>query len=326
LAVLASGLLSMPIEPLHFDVLLTESTIADRLLQSLTQRVLPELFFYWSPLSVRAWAALCQDGLYRNYVRSDTLIQASATQIVGHLDGGNVDVISLGAGQGTKDLHLLAALIDGGREVVYRPVDAGQMLLERACEQARACGAAVPGLKADLLDSSHCAALEPGANDCPRLVLLLGNTLGAFNPTEMLRRLRCLVREGDVLVIDGELGHDDATRAGYEHAANRAFALAPLRSIGLIDTDGTLTFHFSSDVLPGMHRLEKSFRLHDDRTLHVGGEPLHFKAGDCIHMNHSGKFERAAFLSLLTQAGFEVIDEYLSEDSRFLMVAAKPAP
>jgi hypothetical protein len=43
-------------------------------------------------------------------------------------------------------------------------------------------------------------------------------------------------------------------------------------------------------------------------------------------MNHSGKFERAAFLSLLTQAGFEVIDEYLSEDSRFLMVAAKPAP
>ena len=72
--------------------------------------------------------------------------------------------------------------------------------------------------------------------------------------------------------------------------------------------------------------VEKAFRLHDDRTLHVGGEQLQFKAGDCIHMNHSGKFERGTFLSLLSGAGFELIDEYLSEDRRFLMVAARPGP
>jgi uncharacterized SAM-dependent methyltransferase len=102
--------------------------------------------------------------------------------------------------------------------------------------------------------------------------------------------------------------------------------LAPLRSIGLTETDGTLMFHLSNDVMPGIHRLEKSFRLHDDRTLHVGGEQVHFKAGDCIHMNHSGKFERSRFLSLLTQAEFEVIEEYMSEDGRFLMVAARPVP
>jgi uncharacterized SAM-dependent methyltransferase len=314
---------------LHVDVLLTEFALADRFWQSLDQRVLPEMFFYWFPLSVRAWVALCQDQHYRNYVRSDRLIQASAKQIVGHMvcDKDNrIDVISLGAGQGTKDLHVLSALLNEGYRAIYRPVDSGQMLLEMACEQALEHGVDAHGLKADITDLAHLSVLAPNPHEAPRLVMMVGNTLGAFDPAVMLRRLRMLVRAEDILIIDGELGNDDATRVGYEHPANRAFALAPLRSIGLTEEDGALMFHSRNDVMPGMHRLEKSFCLHGDRTVQVAGERLHFKAGDWIHMNHSGKFERETFLSLLIQAGFQVIDEYLSEDRRFVMIAAKAAP
>jgi uncharacterized SAM-dependent methyltransferase len=316
----------MPHHPLHCEVLLSESALADRFWQSLDQRVLPEMFFYWFPLSVRAWVALCQDNNYRNFVRSNSLIQTRAKQIVDYVacnGDDQIDVISLGAGEGTKDLHVLMALLSGGYRVLYRPVDSGQMLLEMACKQALEHGMGAHGLKADITDSAHLSALAPNPHDAPRLVMMVGNTLGAFDPAVMLRGLRTLVRAQDMLVIDGELGNDDATRAGYEHPANRAFALAPLRSIGLTEGDGTLMFHSCNDVIPGMHRLEKSFRLHDDRIVQVAGERLHFKAGDCIHMNHSGKFERETFLSLLTQAGFEVIDEYLSEDRRFVMIAAK---
>ncbi len=311
---------------IRLDVLLTELVLADRFQQSLDQHVLPEIFFYWFPLSVRTWMALCRDGKYRNYMRSDALIQTHARHIVGHLTGDQIDVISLGSGQGTKDLHVLEALLSRGHRVIYRPVDSGQMLLEMACEQALELGVTAQGVKADVNDPMHLSELEPRPHESPRLVMMVGNTLGAFDPVLMLRRLRHLLREGDVLIIDGELGHDEATRAGYEHPSNRAFALAPLRSIGLTDTDGTLMFRFCHDVMPGIHRLEKSFRLHEDRTLQVGGQQLHFKAGDCIHMNHSGKFERRAFLALLTQARFGVIDEYVSEDARFLMVAATPFP
>ena len=254
------------------------------------------------------------------------LIQMRAKEIASHLVGDQIDVISLGAGQGTKDLHVLQAFLRSGRRATYRPVDSGQMLLEMACEQAGEHGMAAHGVKADIGDPAHLSALEPGPQDCPRLVMMVGNTLGAFDPPLMLRQLRLLVRKDDVLVVDGELGNDDATRAGYEHPANRAFALAPLRSIGLTESDGTLTFHSSNDVSPGIHRIEKSFRLHEDRTLQVGGEHLKFKAGDSIHMNHSGKFDRDTFVSSLSQAGFDLIDEYLSEDRRFLMVAARPIP
>lgn len=314
----------MPPSPLQLDILLTESVIAARFFQSLGQRILPELFFYWFPLSVRAWVDLCGDSRYRNYQRSEALIQTMAGQLPKLLPEEAIDLISLGAGQGSKDRHLLSALIDRRRLVTYRPVDAGCMLLEMACEQGNALGAAVRGLKADLTDPVHLASLEPHSDDPPRLVMLIGNTLGAFDPAGMLRRLRTLVRDGDRLVIDAEIGNDEATRLGYEHPANRAFALAPLRSIGLTEEDGTLVFESFNDVVPGIHRLEKYFRLLTDRSVLVAGEPFSFKAGDCIHMNHSGKFERDAFHSLVAEAGFTLVEEYLSDDRRFMMILAKP--
>jgi uncharacterized SAM-dependent methyltransferase len=312
--------------PLELEVLLTESMIADRFLQSLGQRILPELFFYWFPLSVRAWVALCRDSRYRNYLRSETLLKAAGKTVADSLTDRRVEVISLGAGQGTKDRLLLAALVESGRQVIYRPVDAGHMLLEMACEQGRELGVSVRGLKADLTDPTHLAWLKPRSDDPPRIITLLGNTLGAFDPAVMLGRLRTLVREEDRLVIDGELGNDEATRLGYEHPANQAFAFAPLRSIGLTERDGALLFQSSNHILPGVHRLEKHFRFHADRSVLVAGERLEFKAGDSIHMNHSGKFEREAFCALLTEAGFSILGEEISDDERFMMVNAKPRP
>ena len=88
----------MPQTPLELEVLLTESMIADRFLQSLGQRILPELFFYWFPLSVRAWVALCRDSRYRNYLRSETLLKATAKTLADSLTDRRVEVISLGVG------------------------------------------------------------------------------------------------------------------------------------------------------------------------------------------------------------------------------------
>ena len=42
--------------------LLTENDLADEFVSAFRARRLPEKFFYWFPLSVRAWLALCSDG------------------------------------------------------------------------------------------------------------------------------------------------------------------------------------------------------------------------------------------------------------------------
>lgn len=313
---------------LHVEVQLTEAAMAEAFLSALTNRFLPERFFYWSPLSVRAWLALCRDGPYRNFVRSDSLVRASVKPVVQALSSGPIEVISLGAGQGTKDLHLLTALLPplakGHRAVTYVPVDASQTLLELACANALKAGVPCQGIKADLADPAHLAALAPRKDGPLRLWLLLGNTLGGFDPPDMLRQLRALLRNDDLLLVDGELHNDAGTKSGYDNELNRAFAMGPLRSIGVKDADGDLVFEPRADLAPGLHRLGKYFQTKVDMTVMVGGEPVTFKAGERIEMNHSGKYSRSAFFSLLDSCGLNPAGEWLSEDGRFLMVLARP--
>jgi L-histidine N-alpha-methyltransferase len=310
---------------IEIEVLLSEAEIAEGFLEALARRFLPERYFYWFPVSVRAWLQLCQDGPYRNFIRSDRLVRAGAEAIIGSLPPGPIEVMSLGSGQGTKDLHLLDALAAARRAAAYRPVDAGQMLLEMACADAERHGIAATGVKADLTKRAHLDALRPDAGSPSRLVLLLGNTLGGFDPPAMLHALRSVLRETDLLLVDGELHNDQDTRAGYDNLLNRNFVLAPLQSIGIRETDGELVFEPLADLSPGIHRLGKYFRTRVDLALRIAGETFSLKAGERIRMNHSGKYERKAFLSLLADAGFKPVKDWTSDDDRFVMVLARPS-
>ncbi|MGH7255209.1 MAG: L-histidine N(alpha)-methyltransferase, partial [Nitrospirales bacterium] len=80
------------------------------------------------------------------------------------------------------------------------------------------------------------------------------------------------------------------------------------------------------DLAPGLHRLGKYFCPHRDLRVTVGGEDFTFRDGERVDMNHSGKYERTAFLNVVTGGGFDVAEEFESEDHRFLMVVARPRP
>src|SRR5437764_12696981 len=120
-----------------------------RVVTAFEARSLPEKFFYWLPLSVRAWLALCSDGAYRNFVRSRSLIARSARELARLYPPAPLEVLSLGAGQGAKDLLLLEARRDQGARSAYVPVDTSQALLEMACGGALRAGIAAQGIKAD---------------------------------------------------------------------------------------------------------------------------------------------------------------------------------
>src|SRR5438034_10268814 len=160
--------------------LLTENELADEFVAAFHARRFAEKFFYWFPLSVRAWLALCSDGAYRNYVRSRSLIAQSADQLAGFVRPGSLEVVSLVSGQGHKALLTMNALSRHGVRVSYVPVDTSLALLELACQGALGAGLPAPGVKADIQRRDHIAALRPHAAEPRRLVLLLGNTLGAF--------------------------------------------------------------------------------------------------------------------------------------------------
>jgi len=307
------------------DVLLSENQIADELVAALANRNLPEKFFYWFPTSVRAWISLCSDGAYRNFMRSQTLLQNYAAELVAHLPRGDVEVISLGAGQGVKDLLVLEQLRAAGRTPHYVPVDASQALLEMACELATKSGFSCRGVKADLANAEHLAQLPHDRSGPPRLVMILGNTLGAFDPIDYGARLARLLRPQDHLLIDGEIFSAEATMSGYDNPLNRRFAFAPLRSIGLEEPrDGALEFTSDTDSRrSGLHRVRKHFRAARDLELLIAGETIRLQVGQQIEMNWSYKYAREAFLALLQEAGISPAAQHLSDDGRFLMVLGR---
>ena len=311
----------------QIEVLLTENELAEQFLAALEQRHLPEKFFYWFPLSVKAWLDLCQgEQPYKNFSRSYQLVSRHAQAIARQSRAEKIEVVSLGAGQGDKDLLVLRGLEASGIKVRYRPVDPSQALLEMATQRAAAAGFPVRGLKAEVENPRTAEVLAPQSRDEPRLFLVLGNTLGVIDPLEFLRTLRALARREDRFLVDGEMFSAEDTLAGYDNPVNRRFAFAPLASVGLEDgRDGALIFTSETDARrDGLHRLSKHFRAARDLAIAVAGRRVGLASGETLAMHCSYKYARPTFLGLLREAGLEPLDEFLSEDERFLMVFAAP--
>jgi len=304
----------------QIEVLLTENELSAQFLSAFEARFLPEKFFYWFPLSVKAWLALCQDGAYRNFFRSSGLVSGHSVEIAKLLPQ-DLEAISIGSGQGNKDILLLSAIQDSGRSVRYVPVDSSQALLEMACREAISSGIQYQAYKAEATNRSHLESIVSGRK--PHLFMILGNTLGALLPVEMCRLLRAISKPGDFLLADGEIYAED-TIVGYDNPLNRRFAFAPLASVGIAQQDGSLVFKTkpAEDQL-GVYYLTKHFQASRDLSLNIAGSTINIARSEKMEMSVSGKFSREAFSRMIgEEAGFSPIREFVSRDQRFLMVLA----
>ena len=307
------------------DILLREEQIAEDFLKALENQDLPEKFFYWFPLSIRAWINLCSDGAYRNYIRSHSVLQMHAEKIVSILPSKPIDLISLGAGQGTKDFLIIEQLHKQGKYLSYFPVDASQGLLEIACQSAQKKNLICRGIKADLNNDIHLDAMQKIWSDEPRLLMMLGNTLGSFDPLEFTKKLDNIVRPNDFLILDGELFSKSQTISGYDNTINRQFAFGPLRSVGLSEpNDGKLVIDSDIDNRQtGLYRIRKKFIVARNLEIMLAGETVKLESNATIQMSWSYKYDRDSLINLITSSGLKLIAEYTSQDQKFLTLLLK---
>jgi uncharacterized SAM-dependent methyltransferase len=298
---------------MNIEVLLTEAEIAEEFAESIEARDLPEKFFYWTPPSVKAWQALAS--------RSEESLRGTweglATK-VGDLTkpfGQKVPVISFGAGDGLKDRRLLKALAAAGREVKYHPVDASQILLEMACAGAEDDDAEALGIKADISSPMH-LVLAADVSEAPRLFLMVGNTLGGFDPLDQIRHVAGCIHKGDLLIVDAHLHAGPITPTEEQ----KRFVFAPLAAIGVIADDGELEFmEKPDDRLDGLFMVTRRFQASRDLRMLAAGHEIHMARGERILLNFRYLFSKAAFRWLLTRhAGLRIVGEMPSDDGRFL--------
>ncbi len=311
---------------IEFETLVTENQLAAEYLSGLERGFLAEKFFYWFPLSVRAWLDLCNSSQpYKNYSRSLELLTRHALEIAAACSARDIEVVGLGAGQGDKDVLLLEALRSSGKTVFYRPVDSSMALLEMAVGRAVEHGCAGRGLKADIEDARTAHWLSKTAAR-PRLYLILGNSLGITDPSNFLRLLRVLLRPQDWVLLDGEIFNPDTTLLGYDHPANRRFAFAPLASLGLKEEeDGELIFTLApAPQLEGLYWVQKYFQAARPLSLPVAGKWIQLKEGQKVRMSPSWKYARPALDGLIRETGgLSVAQEWVSDDGQFVMSLAR---
>src|SRR5580658_1767565 len=220
---------------MNIEVLLTEAEIADEFAEAMEARDLPEKFFYWTPLSVRAWKDL-SNVAHESLRPTWEALALKAGDMVKSFS--RVPVISFGAGDGSRDRIILKALLASGREVKYYPVDASQTMLETACAGAEDDDCEALGIKADISSPVH-LMLAADVSEAPRLFLMTGNTLAGFDPLDQAKHVAECLHKGDMLILDARI-HDDQPREPSEE--QKRFVMAPLASVGLGHEDGDVTF------------------------------------------------------------------------------------
>jgi hypothetical protein len=299
---------------MNIEVLLTEAEIADEFAEAMEARDLPEKFFYWSPLSVRAWKGVA--GVAYESLRQTWDALALKAGDLTKPFGTKVPVISFGAGEGLKDRIILKALQSAGREVKYFPVDASQTLLETACAGAEDDDCEALGLKADISSPVH-LLLAADVSEAPRLFLMVGNTLGGFDPLDQMKHVAGCLHEGDILIVDARVDQGDDREPSE---AQKRFVLAPLASAGIAPEDGELKFvENSDDRHAGLCLLTRRFQAARDLTITASGREVHVERGERFFLNFRYRLTRDAFRWLLTRhAGLKIKGEIPSADGRFV--------
>ena len=306
------------------EVVLTEADIAQEFAEAMEARDLPEKFFFWSPRSAKAWTALTdKPELYDGLRETWKGIAAGAGALARHF-AGRVPVISFGAGDGSRDRLLMSALQDAGCECLYFPVDASQAMLELACAGADDEDFETTGIKADISSPVHLVYAADAAEP-PRLFIMAGNTMGSFDPLAEIRYIAQCQRDGDLLIVDGELYDEKQTMARRDNPAAREFIFALLGGVGIGPEDGDVRFdHKRDERHEGLHLITRHFRAERDLSATVGGEVLSLERGERIGLNFQYTYTPDSFRWLLREhGGLEILQEFQSSDRRFLTAICK---
>jgi Histidine-specific methyltransferase, SAM-dependent len=297
------------------EVLLTENEISEEFSDALEARDLPEKFFYWSPHSVAAWTVLSKDPASESYWDSWNQLTNEIARVRRHL-GAKAAVVSLGAGNGAKDVELVKALEHEKMEVEYFPVDASASLLEQACSSADDAEIDALGIKADISSPIH-LVLAADAAEAPKLFLLTGNTMGGLDPLTQIRYVSEAMHEPDRLLIDAQISNDGA-QAMLDNPIHRRFAFAPLASVGLGIDQGELRFEEKHDDRhPGLQLIARSFRAGSDLHVWLPDRDILMERGERINLNFCYSYTPEAFRWLLAGAGkLRILEEAVSADGR----------
>jgi uncharacterized SAM-dependent methyltransferase len=179
--------------------------------------IVPSKYLYWTPQASEHWLELCRHKKYQFYRKSLKALRTYAEEIVNEIVNATgtaeIDLVSVGSGDGVKDNVLLRHLkkkLEGGEFIYYYPVDISDTLIVEAIGNALRGGLQreafrVKALIADFLKLEKLKSFyeeRPAAN----LFSVLGNTVGNADEEELLESVSEAMLPGDLVLLEVNVG------------------------------------------------------------------------------------------------------------------------
>jgi dimethylhistidine N-methyltransferase len=254
------------------------------------------------------------------------ILETNGDAIAAHFAGQTLDVVDLGAGDGSKTLGLIAQLQAAGAQVRYVPVDIseGAMISLHAIAEKR-----IPGLEIQGVVGEYVAGLRwlASQDERQRLVLFLGSNIGNFDKPRaraFLRRIWSGLQTGDHLLVGFDLKKDiEVLLAAYndKDGVTRAFNLNLFTRINRElggDFDLDLWRHYGTyNVFSGA--MESYLVSQIEQSVYVESlrQSFDFQAWEPIHTEYSYKYLPRDIGSLADSTGFEIRARYCDRDEWF---------
>ncbi len=221
------------------------------------------------------------------------------------------DLIELGAGDGTKTIHLLKALPKSNFK--YIPVDISSNALDLLSQRMKK---AMPDLEIETRNLEYFSAIKTTESENPKLVLFLGSSLGNMlddRAKEFLSQLAKCLRKGDKVLLGLDLKKSaDIILPAYNDAQGftREFNLNLLRRINEeLEADFDLSKFEHQPVYDETKGIALSYlRSTEDQTVNISclGCTFSFAEGEVIHTEISRKYDRPLVDQLIESTDLEI--------------------
>jgi L-histidine Nalpha-methyltransferase len=308
-----------------------ERVLANDVLDGLTRpfKELPPKHFYDTRGS-GLFDQICELPEYYPTRTEKRILEERAAEIVEANGAG--ELVELGSGAADKARILLDAMAAAGRLQRYVPLDVSQQVVEDAAHVlvAEYDGLRVHGVIGDF--ERHLERI-PGRTGTPRIVALLGGTIGNFPPGTrrgLLRSIAQLLGPRDRLLLGTDLVKDPAViEAAYDdsHGITAEFNRNVLHVINReLDADFTPDAFEHVAFFDRRHEwVEMRLRARRPCSVLIGDLDLRveFAAGEELRTEISAKFTRSRIESDFAAAGLKLDRWYADPDDLFALSLAR---
>jgi L-histidine N-alpha-methyltransferase len=241
-----------------------------------------------------------------------------------------VSLIELGSGSATKTRLLLDAMRKAGCLQAFCPVDISEEITRETAERIAAEyeGISVRGQVCDFeLD------LERIPVGGPRMIALLGGTIGNFEPQQragFLRRIANLLDPDDRFLLGTDLVKDRATLERAYNDPGRVTAEFNLNVLQVLNRE--LGADFDLDAFEHVARWDPENLWVDIRLRSLHNQVVNvaalemlvpFSAGEEMRTEISTKFARPGLEGIYAEAGLELTDWWTDADGLYALSLAR---